>query len=127
MESIRVAGAADLADGSMRRVDAGGEAVLVANVGGAFFAIANTCSHRGGDLSKGTIQDGIVHVSAARLEVRCAERQEPPRTEDPRQEVHHRPCASVLGHGRWRGRADRRVGEGRLAARPMPRSSNPPC
>ena len=60
MESIRVAGAADIADGSMRRVDVGGEAVLVANVGGAFYAIANTCSHRGGNLSNGTIQDGIV-------------------------------------------------------------------
>jgi 3-phenylpropionate/trans-cinnamate dioxygenase ferredoxin subunit len=60
MESMRVAGAADIPDGSMRRVEAGGEAVLVANVGGEFYAIANTCSHRGGDLSKGTIQDGIV-------------------------------------------------------------------
>jgi 3-phenylpropionate/trans-cinnamate dioxygenase ferredoxin subunit len=32
----------------------------VANVDGEFFAIANTCSHRSGDLSKGTIEDGIV-------------------------------------------------------------------
>ena len=60
MESIRVAGVADIPAGTMLRVEAGGDAVLVANVDGAFFAIANTCSHRGGDLSHGTIEDGIV-------------------------------------------------------------------
>ena len=72
MESIRVAGVADIPDGSMRRVDVGGEAVLVANVAGEFCAIANTCSHRGGDLSKGTIQDGIVQCPrhGSRFDVR---------------------------------------------------------
>ena len=60
MGSMRVAGVTDIPAGSMLRVEAGGDAVLVANVGGEFYAIANSCSHRGGDLSKGTIEDGIV-------------------------------------------------------------------
>ena len=81
MESMRVAGAADIPDGSMRRVEAGGDAVLVANVGGAFYAIANTCSHRGGDLSKGTIQDGIVKCPrhGSRFDVRSGRNLEGPR------------------------------------------------
>ena len=81
MESMRVAGAADIPDGSMRRVDVGGEAVLVANVGGEFYAIANTCSHRGGDLSKGTIQDGIVKCPrhGSRFDVRSGTSLEGPR------------------------------------------------
>ena len=60
MESIRVAGVADIPSGSMRQVVFGGEALLVANVDGEFYAIANTCSHRGNSLSDGTIQEGIV-------------------------------------------------------------------
>lgn len=60
MESVRVARVADIPEGGMRRVDLRGEPVLLANVGGAFYAIANTCSHRGGNLSGGSIEDGIV-------------------------------------------------------------------
>jgi 3-phenylpropionate/trans-cinnamate dioxygenase ferredoxin subunit len=69
---MRVAGVADIPAGSMIQVDAGGDAVLVANVGGVLYAIANTCSHRGGDLSKGTIQDGIVQCPrhGSRFDVR---------------------------------------------------------
>ena len=39
---------------------------------GVLYAIANTCSHRGGDLSKGTIQDGIVQCPrhGSRFDVR---------------------------------------------------------
>lgn len=81
MESIRVAGAADIPAGSMRRVEAGGNAVLVANVDGEFYAIANTCSHRGGDLSKGTIQDGIVQCPrhGSKFDVRSGRNLEGPR------------------------------------------------
>ncbi len=60
VESVRVAGSSDIPAGSMRQVDVRGEAVLVANVGGTYYAIANTCSHRGGNLSKGTMEDGTV-------------------------------------------------------------------
>jgi 3-phenylpropionate/trans-cinnamate dioxygenase ferredoxin component len=60
VESVRVAGIGDIPPGSMRQADVRGVAVLVANVGGVYYAVANTCSHRGGNLSKGTIEDGIV-------------------------------------------------------------------
>jgi nitrite reductase/ring-hydroxylating ferredoxin subunit len=33
---------------------------LVANVNGTYYAIGNTCTHQGGNLSKGTLQGSIV-------------------------------------------------------------------
>lgn len=40
--------------------DAGGERVLVANVGGAFYAMRATCNHMGGPLDKGTLEGKVV-------------------------------------------------------------------
>jgi 3-phenylpropionate/trans-cinnamate dioxygenase ferredoxin subunit len=60
MGAVRVAGTAEIQAGSMRQIDVDGEAVLVANVGGTYYAIANTCSHQGGNLSRGTIENGVV-------------------------------------------------------------------
>jgi 3-phenylpropionate/trans-cinnamate dioxygenase ferredoxin subunit len=34
--------------------------ILIANVDGSFHAIANPCTHRGGDLSKGALIDNVV-------------------------------------------------------------------
>ena len=34
--------------------------MLLTNIGGSLYAISDTCSHRGGTLSKGTLEDGIV-------------------------------------------------------------------
>jgi 3-phenylpropionate/trans-cinnamate dioxygenase ferredoxin subunit len=41
-------------------VEHGGDAILVANLDGSFYAISDTCTHQGGTLSQGTIDDGIV-------------------------------------------------------------------
>ena len=60
MRFVRVAAEAEIPPGDMRRVEAGRESILVANVGGELFAISDTCTHRGGALSRGTILDGIV-------------------------------------------------------------------
>ncbi len=46
-----------LAENTMRRVDAGEVAVLLARKNGEIFAIAHTCSHLGGPLSKGDLLD----------------------------------------------------------------------
>jgi nitrite reductase/ring-hydroxylating ferredoxin subunit/uncharacterized membrane protein len=62
----------DLGEGDVVRcVEAEGVAVLLARVGGELFALSDTCSHRGGALHEGTIEDGCVrcplHSSTFRL------------------------------------------------------------
>ena len=34
--------------------------ILIANVDGGFYAIANTCTHKGGSLSEGSLEGNIV-------------------------------------------------------------------
>src|SRR5712692_6320468 len=36
-------------------VQAGGQSIAILNIGGSYYAIENTCPHRGGPLSEGTI------------------------------------------------------------------------
>ena len=60
MRFVRVAAESEIPPGEMRRVEAGPESILVANVGGELFAISDTCTHRGGSLSRGALLDGIV-------------------------------------------------------------------
>jgi nitrite reductase/ring-hydroxylating ferredoxin subunit/uncharacterized membrane protein len=50
----------ELSDNELRRVDADGMPVLVVRRGMRIYAIAETCSHRGGPLSKGKLQDTTV-------------------------------------------------------------------
>ena len=50
----------DLAPGTMRFVAVDRERVLVANVGGTFYAIEDLCGHRRESLSKGTIFGYVV-------------------------------------------------------------------
>ena len=45
----------DLAPGSGKEVLVEGKAVAVFNVGGQFYAIGNTCVHRGGPLGQGPL------------------------------------------------------------------------
>src|SRR5204863_9401585 len=67
-----VAADADLADGSMRAVEAGGAAVLLARSDGAVHALSARCCHRGGPLHEGELRDGCVvcpwHGSTFRLD-----------------------------------------------------------
>jgi nitrite reductase/ring-hydroxylating ferredoxin subunit len=57
--AVKVAGASGIAPGHSVKVETGAGTVLVANVGGTLCAIANTCPHKGGDLSRGTIAEGV--------------------------------------------------------------------
>ena len=50
----------ELPDGEMRCVEAEGTAVMVARTGGSLYALSNHCSHRGGPLHEGTLDDGTV-------------------------------------------------------------------
>ena len=60
MEFIRVANKAELPVNKMILVVVGGKEVLLANIDGSYYAIANKCTHLGGSLSKGSLEGSIV-------------------------------------------------------------------
>lgn len=59
-EKVRVAKKSDISEGGMKKVEAKGRVILLANISGEIFAINNTCSHRGGPLDEGTLEDATV-------------------------------------------------------------------
>lgn len=67
-----VAAQADLADGSLTRVDVDGVAVVLAHHDGRLDALSATCTHAGGPLDEGTLSDGCIvcpwHGSRFRLD-----------------------------------------------------------
>jgi 3-phenylpropionate/trans-cinnamate dioxygenase ferredoxin component len=60
MNMIQVAKVTDITPGSMKSFNVGDKKILVANVGGKFFAINDLCTHAKGDLSKGKLEDKII-------------------------------------------------------------------
>jgi nitrite reductase (NADH) small subunit len=60
MAFVRAVGVAEIPAGTIREVDVAGKAIAVANVGGEFHAIDNTCLHRGGPLGDGPLEGKIV-------------------------------------------------------------------
>jgi nitrite reductase (NADH) small subunit len=60
MPFVRAVGAGEIAVGTIREVDVNGKALAIANVGGQFHAIDNTCLHRGGPLGDGPLEGGMV-------------------------------------------------------------------
>jgi 3-phenylpropionate/trans-cinnamate dioxygenase ferredoxin subunit len=60
MEYTKVASKADLPANGMITVMVDGREVLLANVNGFHYAVANKCTHAGGSLSKGVLEGGIV-------------------------------------------------------------------
>jgi 3-phenylpropionate/trans-cinnamate dioxygenase ferredoxin subunit len=54
-EFVKVALAADIPPGRMKRVEAHGAQITVANAGGAFLAFADECTHDGGPLCEGEL------------------------------------------------------------------------
>ena len=57
---IKVCGAQELALGQFRTVDADGTQIVVFNLGGDFFAIEDVCTHDGGQLTGGQVEDGEI-------------------------------------------------------------------
>ena len=50
----------DIPEGNMKGVEAGDKEILVANIGGRFYAIGNRCPHMNGKLSEGKLSQGVV-------------------------------------------------------------------
>jgi nitrite reductase/ring-hydroxylating ferredoxin subunit len=44
----------------MKAVQLEGKEILIANVGGNYYALGNRCTHAGGDLSQGLLEENIV-------------------------------------------------------------------
>ena len=60
MAWVKVAGVNDIASGKNKCSTAGGKPLAVFNVGGKFFVIDNTCTHRHGSLCEGELDGKIV-------------------------------------------------------------------
>ena len=59
-EFVRVASIGDVKPGSGVVAEAHGKAIAVFNVDGTFYAIDNTCVHRGGPLGEGDLEGSVV-------------------------------------------------------------------
>ena len=59
-EFVRVAGIGDIPKGQGRTFELNGKKVSVFNCDGAFYAIDDTCKHRGGPLGDGELDGTVV-------------------------------------------------------------------
>jgi nitrite reductase/ring-hydroxylating ferredoxin subunit len=57
---LKLADVKDVSPGKGKVVEAGGRSFALFNVDGTFFAIDNTCPHRGGPLGQGKLAGGVV-------------------------------------------------------------------
>lgn len=57
---VKVAKAAELAPGQGKTVEASGREIGLFNVDGTFYAVDNTCKHRGGSLGEGELDGPVV-------------------------------------------------------------------
>jgi nitrite reductase/ring-hydroxylating ferredoxin subunit len=55
-----VARAAEIAPGDMKLFPLDGDDIVIANVGGAYYAFSNTCPHEGGPLCEGLLHGTTV-------------------------------------------------------------------
>ena len=53
-ERVDVTGAGEIAPGQSKVIEVGEKKIAVFNVDGSYYAIDDTCTHRGGPLSEGT-------------------------------------------------------------------------
>ena len=57
---VKVGQVSDFPAGALKKVIVGGEDVVVGNVGGQLYAIADKCTHRGGPLNEGELEGNTV-------------------------------------------------------------------
>ena len=57
MEKIFVCKTTQISVGQMKKISVDGKDIVIANIGGDYFAINDTCTHAGGSLSEGEIED----------------------------------------------------------------------
>lgn len=57
---IKVASVSEIIDGAGKTVEVGGRQIALFKVHGKYYAIDNTCAHRGGPLGEGMLDNNIV-------------------------------------------------------------------
>lgn len=57
---IKVAKVNEMPPGTAREFHANGKVIALFNVGGEYYALENTCLHRGGPLGQGALEDEVV-------------------------------------------------------------------
>lgn len=60
MDFVKAASAADVPAGGMRSVKIGSEDVLIANIGGTYYAVSGLCTHRHGALVDGKLEGSTI-------------------------------------------------------------------
>ena len=63
---VKVARKDELAPGTGKTVDVAGTPVALFNVGGTYYALHNTCRHRGGPLGEGELSNSVVGSGGGR-------------------------------------------------------------
>jgi nitrite reductase (NADH) small subunit len=59
-EKIKIANATDVPPGEARVVEAAGKPIALVNADGTFYAMDNTCLHRGGPLGEGDLEGTVL-------------------------------------------------------------------
>ncbi len=79
-EFVKVAQKQEVTAGTMKEVKYKEESVCLANIGGKYYAIGNICTHEGGPLADGTLQDFEVECPwhGARFDMRTGQVLSPP-------------------------------------------------
>jgi len=77
---VKVAQANDLPEGRAIAVEVAGQKVALFNVGGTYYAIGDTCTHRGGPLSEGEVEGTMVTCPwhGASFDLTCGKALSPP-------------------------------------------------
>ena len=60
MEKIFVCKTTQISTGQMKKISVDGKDIVVANIGGDYFAINDTCTHAGASLSEGKLDDSTI-------------------------------------------------------------------
>ena len=60
MGSVSVAKIADIPVGGKMKVNVKGTEIMLANVGGAIYALENRCPHMGGSLADGVVEGSVI-------------------------------------------------------------------
>ena len=57
---VKVAETSEIPLGHMKAVKVSEKEVLIANINGVYYAIGNRCTHRDGELAKGTLEGNVI-------------------------------------------------------------------
>lgn len=79
-EFVKVLTTKDIGNGEMKAMNFGNETVCIINLGGGFYAINNICTHEGGPLNEGTLDNFEIECPwhGAKFDIRTGEVKAPP-------------------------------------------------